>query len=75
MGIVSEVSIMSRTCRIKKTPDSRVERLTNARTYRMHRDGTVTFDWDDERTRTKRAVSKARRRGDRMVVVRELACG
>ena len=56
----------------ERKPDSRIERLTNSRTYRMHRDGTVTFDWDDERTRTKRAVSKARRRGDKQVIRTEV---
>lgn len=73
---------MARTYRTDcRTPSYKGEslRFFGSRTYRIHLDGTVTFDWDDERTRVKRAMSKARRRGDRMVIraaVDELAdCG
>ena len=64
---------MSRTFRVSPVthslkPDSQVERDTTSRTYRTHRDGSVTFDWSDERTSDKRAFSKARRRGDAVVV-------
>ena len=67
---------MSRTYRIsrrtyQRVTDSRTPRRPGARTYQAYRDGSVMLDDPMERSRVKRGVSKARRRGDARVVEAE----
>ena len=68
---------MSHTYRINRrtytrSSDSRTPRTPGYRTCQAYRDGSVTFDDPMERVWVKRGVSKARRRGDRVVVRAEM---
>lgn len=53
-------------------PEGKAVREKTSRQMRIHDNGDVTWDHDDERTTVKRLASKARRRGDRVVVRKAL---
>ena len=68
---------MSRTYRTSRrtfapVPDSRTPRTPGARGYQVFVDGTVMLDHPLDRVAVKRSASKARRRGGKRVVEREL---
>ena len=71
---------VSRTFRIsrrtfKPVPDSRTPRSSGARGYQLFADGSFRLGHPLDRYGMKRTASKMRRRGDRMMVEWELACG